>query len=293
MIFLPRFEPTLIFNQLAQATVMMGVPTFYVRLLQDSRLDKVATGHMRLFVCGSAPLLAETHRAWSARTGYDILERYGMTETGMIASNPYDGERLAGTVGFALPGVSVRITDLELGHELPPDQIGMIEVAGPNVFAGYWDQPEKTREEFHGPFFITGDLGCRDTRGYLRIVGRGKDLIISGGYNVYPKEVESEIDALPGVDESAVIGVAHPDLGEGVTALIVAPRRSADLTAQAVQAALRQRLAAYKCPKHVAFVTELPRNTMGKVQKNALRASYANLYQPSGPPGTARKDTPS
>jgi malonyl-CoA/methylmalonyl-CoA synthetase len=291
MIFLPRFEPTLIFNQLPQATVMMGVPTFYVRLLQDARLNAAATGHMRLFICGSAPLLTETHRAWSARTGYDILERYGMTETGMIASNPYDGERLAGTVGFALPGVSVRIADLESGHELPADQIGMIEVAGPNVFAGYWDQPEKTRAEFHGSFFITGDLGCRDARGYLRIVGRGKDLIISGGYNVYPKEVESEIDALPGVEESAVIGVAHPDLGEGVTALIVAPRRSAELTPQAVQAALRQRLAAYKCPKHVAFVAELPRNTMGKVQKNALRASYANLYQPAGQTGAAPEDT--
>ena len=276
---LPRFDADAVFAALPGCNVMMGVPTFYVRLLQDKRLTKAATRHVRLFVSGSAPLLADTHREWRERTGHAILERYGMTETGMNASNPYEGERVAGTVGPPLPGVEIRITDPASGALLPAGEMGMIEVRGPNVFAGYWRNPEKTREEFRADgFFITGDLGRFDSRGYLRIVGRGKDLIISGGFNVYPKEVEEELDALPGVAESAVIGLPHPDFGEGVTAVMVAPRRPADLTEAAVLARLRERLAAYKCPKRVLFVDDLPRNTMGKVQKNLLRDTYRDLY---------------
>ena len=222
MIFLPRFDPDEIFRLLPRATCLMGVPTFYVRLLQDERLTPDATRHMRLFVSGSAPLLAETHREWQARTGHAILERYGMTETNMNTSNPYDGERIAGTVGFPLPGVEVRVTDPETGKVLAANEIGMIEVKGPNVFKGYWRMPEKTAAEFRSDgFFITGDLGKIDERGYVHIVGRGKDLVITGGYNVYPKEIESEIDAIPGIVESAVIGVPHRDFGEGVTAVVV------------------------------------------------------------------------
>jgi malonyl-CoA/methylmalonyl-CoA synthetase len=233
---------------------------------------------MRLFISGSAPLLAETHREWQARTGHAILERYGMTETGMNTSNPYDGERIAGTVGFPLPGISIRVADPESGKVLPPETIGMIEVKGPNVFVGYWRMPEKTKAEFRADgFFITGDLGKIDARGYVHIVGRGKDLIISGGFNVYPKEVESEIDALPGVIESAVIGVPHTDFGEGVTAVVV-KEKAAPLTEAEVLSALSQRLAKFKLPKRVIFVPDLPRNTMGKVQKNALRQEYEKLY---------------
>jgi malonyl-CoA/methylmalonyl-CoA synthetase len=233
---------------------------------------------MRLFVSGSAPLLAETHREWSARTGHAILERYGMTETNMNTSNPFDGARVAGTVGLPLPGVDIRITDPESGTPLPQGEIGMIEVRGPNVFKGYWRMPEKTRAEFRGDgFFITGDLGVIDDQGYVAIVGRGKDLVISGGFNVYPKEVEDEIDALPGVVESAVIGVAHPDFGEGVTAVVV--KKDDALAEMDVIAALKQRLAAYKLPKRVLFVEDLPRNAMGKVQKALLRESYKDLYR--------------
>lgn len=277
---LARFDADAVFSALPRCNVMMGVPTFYVRLLQDERLTAAATRHMRLFVSGSAPLLADTHRDWRERTGHAILERYGMTETGMNASNPYDGERVAGTVGPPLPGVEIRITDPESGAPLPPGTVGMIEVRGPNVFAGYWRNPEKTRAEFRPDgHFITGDLGRFDTRGYLQIVGRGKDLIISGGFNVYPKEVEEELDALPGVAESAVIGLPHRDFGEGVTAVVVtAPNCPPDLTEADVLARLRERLAAYKCPKRVLFVAELPRNTMGKVQKNVLRDTFQNLY---------------
>ncbi|QEL23095.1 malonyl-CoA synthase [Bosea sp. F3-2] len=278
MILLPKFDPEQVFKYLPQATSMMGVPTFYVRLLQDARLTKEATKHMRLFVSGSAPLLAETHREWSARTGHAILERYGMTETNMNTSNPYEGDRVAGTVGFPLPGVSARVTDPETGKALAADEIGMIEVKGPNVFKGYWRNPEKTKAEFRPDgFFITGDLGKIDTAGYVHIVGRGKDLIITGGYNVYPKEVETEIDEMPGVIESAVIGVPHPDFGEGVTAVVVA-KPGADITAQAIARALEQRLAKFKQPKQVFVVAELPRNTMGKVQKNLLREQYKDIY---------------
>ncbi|WP_027566355.1 malonyl-CoA synthase [Bradyrhizobium sp. URHA0013] len=278
MIFLPKLDPDLIIKLMARATVLMGVPTFYTRLLQNAALSRETTKHMRLFISGSAPLLAETHREWSARTGHAVLERYGMTETNMNTSNPYDGERVPGAVGFPLPGVSVRVTDPETGKELPRDEIGMIEVKGPNVFKGYWRMPEKTKAEFRDDgFFITGDLGKIDAKGYVHILGRGKDLVISGGFNVYPKEIESEIDAMPGVIESAVIGVPHADFGEGVTAVLVC-NKGADVTEAAVLKALDGRLAKFKMPKRVFVVDELPRNTMGKVQKNVLRDTYKDLY---------------
>jgi malonyl-CoA/methylmalonyl-CoA synthetase len=278
MIFLPKFDPDLIIKLMARATVLMGVPTFYTRLLQNPALNKETTGHMRLFVSGSAPLLADTHREWSARTGHAVLERYGMTETNMSTSNPYDGERLPGAVGFPLPGVSARVTDPETGKVLPAETIGMIEVKGPNVFRGYWRMPEKTRAEFRDDgFFITGDLGKIDANGYVHILGRGKDLVISGGFNVYPKEIESEIDAMPGVVESAVIGVPHADFGEGVTAVLVR-HPGAAVDEAAVLNGLEGRLANFKMPKRVFVVDELPRNTMGKVQKNILRDTYKDIY---------------
>ena len=278
MIFLPKFDPDRIIQLMDRATVLMGVPTFYVRLLQDDRLDRNATARMRLFISGSAPLLAETHREWQARTGHAILERYGMTETNMNASNPYEGDRIAGTVGMPLPGVEIIVSDPDTGADLPQGQIGMIEVRGPNVFKGYWQMPEKTAAELRdNGFFITGDLGKFDERGYLHIVGRGKDLIITGGYNVYPKEIETEIDALPGVTESAVIGLPHRDFGEAVTAVVV-PATADALSEGDVLASLDGRLAKFKQPKRVLFVDELPRNTMGKVQKNLLRDRYASLY---------------
>jgi malonyl-CoA/methylmalonyl-CoA synthetase len=279
MLFLPRFDVDRIFELMPRATVLMGVPTFYVRLLQDERLTAEATKAMRLFVSGSAPLLAETHREWQARTGHAILERYGMTETNMNASNPYEGDRVAGTVGFPLPGVEIRVTDPETGAELAQGEIGMIEVRGPNVFKGYWRMPEKTAAELRDDgFFITGDLGKVDERGYLNIVGRGKDLIITGGYNVYPKEIETEIDAIPGVVESAVVGVPHRDFGEGVTAVVVRTGKVA-LTEADVLKVLEERLAKFKLPKRVVFADDLPRNTMGKVQKNLLRETYGDLYR--------------
>ncbi|MER9235551.1 malonyl-CoA synthase [Mesorhizobium sp. M0622] len=278
MLFETRFDPARIVSLLPRATALMGVPTFYVRLLQQDGLNRQAAKNIRLFVSGSAPLLAETHKAWRERTGHAILERYGMTETNMNTSNPYEGERRAGTVGFPLPGVCLRITDPDGGETLAQGEIGMIEVKGPNVFSGYWCMPEKTRAEFRDDgFFITGDLGLIDADGYVHIVGRGKDLIISGGYNIYPKEVESEIDALAGVAESAVIGVAHPDFGEGVTAVVVRTPGSTISAAEIVEA-IAGRLAKYKHPKRVIFVDELPRNTMGKVQKNLLRDAYKALY---------------
>ncbi len=278
MIFLPKLDPDLIIKLMARATVLMGVPTFYTRLLQNSALSRDTTKHMRLFISGSAPLLAETHREWSARTGHAVLERYGMTETNMNTSNPYDGERVPGAVGFPLPGVSVRVTEPETGKELPREEIGMIEVKGPNVFKGYWRMPEKTKSEFRDDgFFITGDLGKIDGKGYVHILGRGKDLVISGGFNVYPKEIESEIDAMPGVVESAVIGVPHADFGEGVTAVLVC-NKGADVTEAAVLNALDGRIAKFKMPKRVFVVDELPRNTMGKVQKNVLRDTYKDIY---------------
>ncbi|UWU68991.1 malonyl-CoA synthase [Bradyrhizobium sp. NC92] len=278
MIFLPKLDPDLIIKLMARATVLMGVPTFYTRLLQNPALSHETTKHMRLFISGSAPLLAETHREWSARTGHAVLERYGMTETNMNTSNPYDGERVPGAVGFPLPGVSVRVTDPETGKELPRDEIGMIEVKGPNVFKGYWRMPEKTKAEFRPDgFFITGDLGKIDAKGYVHILGRGKDLVISGGFNVYPKEIESEIDAMPGVVESAVIGVPHADFGEGVTAVLVR-QPGASIDEAAVLKGLEGRLAKFKMPKRVFVVDELPRNTMGKVQKNVLRETYKDIY---------------
>ncbi len=273
MIFLPKFDADEIFRAMPHATTMMGVPTFYTRLLADPRLTRDATEHMRLFVSGSAPLLADTHREWRERTGHAILERYGMTETNMNTSNPYDGERLPGSVGPPLPGVEVRVTGAD-----PETGVGMIELRGPNVFKGYWRQPEKTAESFHDGWFVTGDLGRIDGRGYVYIVGRGKDLIISGGFNVYPKEIEDEIDALPGVAESAIIGLPHADFGEGVTA-IVTLKPDASLSESDILSALRARLANYKLPKRVLFVAELPRNTMGKVQKNVLREMYKDLYR--------------
>jgi malonyl-CoA/methylmalonyl-CoA synthetase len=234
---------------------------------------------MRLFISGSAPLLAETHRQWTNRTGHHILERYGMTETNMITSNPYDGERVPGSVGFPLPGVNVRITHLESGEILPANEVGMIEVKGPNVFKGYWRMPDKTRAEFRDDgYFITGDVGVIDDRGYVSIVGRNKDLVITGGYNVYPKEIETEIDRMEGVDESAVIGVPHGDFGEAVTAVVVL-QPGASLTEAAVLKALDGRLAKYKLPKRVLFDAALPRNTMGKVIKADLRKKYEDLYK--------------
>ena len=279
MLFLPKLDANEILRLMPRATSMMGVPTFYTRLLQHDGLNREATAHMRLFISGSAPLLAETHVEWRERTGHAILERYGMTETNMNTSNPYDGDRVAGTVGFPLPGVEVRITEPEDEKVLAQGEIGMIEVRGPNVFQGYWQMPEKTKEELReNGFFITGDLGKIDERGYVHIVGRNKDLVITGGFNVYPVEVEAEIDALPGVVESAVIGVSHADFGEGVTAVVV-PDKKTPVDEKGILAALDGRLAKFKLPKRVLFVDELPRNTMGKVQKAALRETYADLYK--------------
>ncbi|MCB1479453.1 MAG: malonyl-CoA synthase [Rhodobiaceae bacterium] len=278
MIFLPGFNAETFIELLPRATSMMGVPTFYTRLLQRPELNHELVKNMRLFVSGSAPLSAETHKEWSERTGHAILERYGMTETNMNTSNPYDGERRPGTVGMALPGVSLRIANPETGEVLKQGDVGVIEVKGPNVFKGYWRNPEKTAEEFRGDrFFITGDLAFIDDDGYVHIVGRAKDLVISGGFNVYPAEVEAEIDALPGVAESAVIGLPHADFGEGVTA-VVAPRPGADLSEESIRSALETALAKYKVPKRVFVVDSLPRNTMGKIQKNVLRETYKDTY---------------
>jgi malonyl-CoA/methylmalonyl-CoA synthetase len=280
MIFQPKFDADAIMAAMPRATSLMGVPTFYTRLLEHPGLTREATRHMRLFVSGSAPLLAETHDRWREQTGHAILERYGMTETNMITSNPYDGDRIAGTVGFPLPGVSLRIAEPEGGAIVPQGDVGVIEVKGPNVFKGYWRMPEKTAAEFRPDgFFITGDLGKIDARGYVHIVGRAKDLIISGGFNVYPKEVESEIDAMEGVIESAVVGLAHPDFGEGVAAVVVRVPGAA-IDEFAIREALEGRLAKFKQPKRVFFVEALPRNAMGKVQKAALREAYKGAFQP-------------
>ncbi len=284
VILLPKFDAADVLARLPAASVYMGVPTHYVRLLQLPDLDVESTASVRLFVSGSAPLLEETHREFERRTGQAILERYGMTETLMNTSNPYVGARIPGAVGPALPGITVRISG-ESGV-LPAGEVGMIEIRGPNVFAGYWNDPEKSAASFTADgFFISGDVGTLDAAGYVRIVGRAKDLVISGGYNVYPKEVELEIDAQPGVLESAVIGLAHPDLGEGVTAVVVRRPEAATLEASRLEAdilaALRARLARYKVPRRVLFVEELPRNTMGKVQKAELRRRFATLYRPA------------
>ncbi|MEO1199555.1 MAG: malonyl-CoA synthase [Pseudomonadota bacterium] len=279
MLFLPKFDPDDVFRLLPRATSMMGVPTFYTRLLDDPRLTRETVNSMRVFISGSAPLLAQTHDAFRERTGHAILERYGMTETGMNTSNPYDQDRCAGTVGFPLPDVGLRITDPETGTERPQGETGMIEVSGPNVFSGYWNLPDKTHEEFRDDgFFITGDLGLIDTDGYVHIVGRAKDLVITGGFNVYPKEIELLIDALDGVMESAVFGVPHPDFGEAVTAAVVLDA-GANLSVADIEAALVDRLAKFKQPKRVLLVDALPRNAMGKVQKTVLRDTHASLFK--------------
>ncbi len=278
IIFLPKFNAGTMIDLLPRATSMMGVPTFYTRLLEDPRLTRDLVSHMRLFVSGSAPLLSDTHQKFEARTGHRILERYGMTETNMNTSNPYEGERRAGTVGFPLPGVEVKITDPATGEEVAKGEVGQIEVRGPNVFKGYWQMPEKTAAELReNGFFITGDLGQFDADGYLQIVGRDKDLIISGGYNIYPKEIELLLDAQPGVLESAVVGVPHADFGETPVALIV-PEPGARPDPDAIAADIRRDLARYKHPRAILVVEALPRNTMGKVQKNILRKRHQNLF---------------
>ena len=277
----PKFDIDQIIESMSDGTTMMGVPTFYTRLLNDKRLTKSLTAKMRLFISGSAPLLAETHIQFEERTGHRILERYGMTETNMNTSNPYDGERKAGTVGPALEGVEVKITDPETNKSLPPNQIGQIEIRGPNVFKGYWQMPEKTAEELRPDgFFISGDLGKIDDDGYLHILGRNKDLIISGGYNIYPKEIEIILDEQDGVLESAVIGVPHPDFGETVVGLIV-PESELEPNLEQIDVAIRQSLGRFKHPKKIIVVESLPRNTMGKVQKNLLREQFSELFVPA------------
>ncbi len=277
MVFLPKFEARAVIRHLPQATAMMGVPTFYTRLLAEPALDRSLTAHVRLFISGSAPLLAETHRDWQARTGHMILERYGMTETNMNTSNPYEGERRPRPRGRPRPGGEGRVCDPD-GTQRPRGAVGVIEVRGPNVFQGYWRMPEKTRAERRADgFFITGDLGVMAADGYVTIVGRAKDLVISGGFNIYPKEVEEAIDALPSVLESAVIGAPHPDLGEGLVAIIV-PRAGAAPDAGAILAALAPVLARFKLPRHIVISADLPRNAMGKVQKAQLRALYRGVF---------------
>ncbi|UAB91465.1 malonyl-CoA synthase (plasmid) [Ruegeria sp. SCSIO 43209] len=277
IVFMPKFDLDEIIGRMPNATTMMGVPTFYTRLLDDDRFTKNLAAHMRLFVSGSAPLLAETHVQFEERTGHRILERYGMTETNMNTSNPYDGDRRAGTVGFPLPGVELQICDSD-GNALAQGEIGEIEVRGPNVFKGYWQMPEKTAAELReNGFFITGDLGRIDEDGYVHIVGRNKDLIISGGYNIYPKEIELVLDDQSGVLESAVVGVPHPDFGETVLGVIVAePGQTPDL--DAMMQAVRGSLARFKHPRKLILLDELPRNTMGKVQKNILRDRYKDMF---------------
>ncbi len=278
MIYLPAFKTDTVLQQLPQATVMMGVPTFYTRLLDDPGLNRDTVQHMRLFVSGSAPLLAETHEAFEQRTGHRILERYGMTETNMNTSNPYDGDRRAGTVGFPLPGIEAKVCDPDTGDELAPGEIGMLQVRGPNVFSGYWRMPEKTAEELKADgFFITGDLATVDQDGYIQIVGRDKDLIISGGFNIYPKEIELLLDEQADVLESAVVGAPHPDFGEGVVALLVAkPGNSIDV--ESIRQVVSDALAKFKQPKVYRIVEELPRNTMGKVQKKLLRETVQTTF---------------
>jgi malonyl-CoA/methylmalonyl-CoA synthetase len=275
MIFLSRFDPAEVVRHLPRATVFMGVPTFYVRLLAEPGFDRAACASIRLFISGSAPLLIDTFNSFTARTGQVILERYGMSETTMLTSNPYAGERRGGTVGLPLPEVTVRVVDAH-GGAVASGTIGSIEVSGPNVFQGYWQMPEKTAEEFSADgFFRTGDVGRFDADGYLSIVGRSKDLIITGGYNVYPKEIESVLDEMHDVVESAIIGVPHADFGEAVTAVVVR-QPGATLSEAMVIGELKSRIANFKVPKRVHFVDDLPRNAMGKVQKNLLREQFRN-----------------
>jgi len=280
MIWFAKFDPRAVIRRLPDATVFMGVPTLYVRMLAEGALEPAACKHMRLFISGSAPLLLETFRDWQSRTGHTILERYGMSETVMLTSNPYRPEsaRKGGTVGMPLPGVGLRVMD-DAGHDCAVDEIGNIEVRGPNVFAGYWRMPEKTAEEFTSDgWFKTGDVGKLDLQGYVTIVGRSKDLIISGGYNVYPAEIEGYVNDMPGVAESAVIGVPHPDFGEAVVAVVV-PKPGAKLDSASIVADLKSRIANFKVPKKLFIEPELPRNTMGKVQKKLLRELHAGLFK--------------
>jgi malonyl-CoA/methylmalonyl-CoA synthetase len=285
MLWHAKFDPKRVIADMARASVFMGVPTLYVRMLAEPALTRQAASRMRLFIAGSAPLLIETFKDWQTRTGHTILERYGMSETAMLTSNPYaadaryggQSERRGATVGFPLPGVSLRVQD-DAGHTLGVDEVGGIQVQGPNVFKAYWRMPEKTAEEFTADgFFKTGDVGAVDARGYVRIVGRSKDLIISGGYNVYPAEIESFINEMPGVAESALVGVPHPDFGEVGVAVVIA-KPGATVAPDAVVAALKASLANFKVPKQCHVVAELPRNTMGKVQKNLLREQYKALF---------------
>ncbi|WP_298431003.1 malonyl-CoA synthase [Ottowia sp.] len=287
MLWHGKFDPKAVIADLPRATVFMGVPTLYVRMLNEAALTQAQAAHMRLFISGSAPLLIETFNDWKTRTGHTILERYGMSETIMLTSNPYmpdarygnQAERRGGTVGFPLPGVSLRVQD-DAGQNLPAGEIGGIQVKGPNVFAGYWQMPEKTAEEFTADgFFKTGDVGQQDARGYVTIVGRSKDLIISGGYNVYPAEIEGYLNDMPGVAESAIVGVPHPDFGEVGVAVVIA-KPGAGLSPEQLLADLKAKLANFKIPKRCFIEAELPRNTMGKVQKNLLRDRYKTLFVP-------------
>ena len=278
VLWLPKFDAKEVLRLLPRATAMMGVPTFYVRLLAEPGLDRAACANVRLFIAGSAPLLPETFREFEQRTGHRVLERYGMTETGMNASNPLQGDRKPGFVGPPLPGISIRVVDAD-AKTCATGTIGEIEVNGPNVTPGYWNQPDKTTESFTADgWFRTGDIGMFDADGYLAIVGRAKDLIISGGLNIYPKEIEERIDALPGVEESAVIGMPDPDFGEAVVAVVVA-RPGHTLTEAGIIATLKSEIASFKVPKRIIFATELPRNAMGKVQKSTLRDRLAPAKQ--------------
>ena len=278
MIFLPKFNVENALKWIPKATSMMGVPTYYTRLLDSPKFNKNLSKNIRLFISGSAPLSADTHKMFKKRTGLSILERYGMTETNMSTSNPYRGKRIAGTIGKPLPGVEVRITDRVTGKVLPNDNIGVIEQRGENVFSGYWEMPEKTRESFTPDnFFITGDLAKRDKNGYITLVGRDSDMIISGGLNVYPKEVENHIDQIHEVRESAVIGVPHPDLGEGVVAVVDLKEKLIDQ--KKIEDILKPKLAKFKQPKYYIFVEELPRNAMGKIQKASLREQFKELFK--------------
>jgi malonyl-CoA/methylmalonyl-CoA synthetase len=281
MIWLSRFDPEVAISSLRSGTVFMGVPTMYVRMLGSPHLDRKAASNMRLFISGSAPLLAGTFEDWKSRTGHTILERYGMSETVMLTSNPYrrEADRRAGTVGLPLPGVGLRLRN-DADQNVPAGEVGEVEVTGLSVFRGYWRIPEKTREAFTADgWFKTGDMGRLDDRGYLTIVGRDKDLIISGGYNVYPAEIEGYLNELPGVEESAVVGVPHPDLGEVGVAFVV-PRTGVALSGEELLADLKGRLANFKIPKRCLVVTGLPRNAMGKVLKQSLRAGYESKVDP-------------
>lgn len=277
MNWLPAFDVQGVLEKIPESTVMMGVPTYYVRLLDDPRFTAAICRNMRLFISGSAPLLEETFQAFQVRTGHTILERYGMTETGMNSSNPLAGERRGGTVGLALPGTELRVVDGE-DAELPAGEVGRLQVRGPNVFRGYWQLPEKTAADFTADgFFDTGDQGMIEDDGYLRIVGRAKDMVISGGLNVYPKEIELLLDDVEAVRESAVIGVPHRDFGEAVVAVLVGDAASGPSEAEVI-ADLKERLSGFKVPKRVLWIDALPRNAMGKVQKNQLRETYAELF---------------